>query len=104
MYYAPITQQQKSLYELRELFNASIPLNTEEFNGWHHIHIKPQPQVTSRQKCVYGAIILEGNTYWQTWTVQDKTPEEIAREATADHQARIDALEAVVRELVGGNE
>jgi len=104
MYYNPTTQQQKSITELKELFNASIPLSTEEFNGWHNVHIKPQPTITNKQKCVYGSIILEDGTYWQTWQVQNKTPEEIAQETISDYQARIDALESVVRELVGGAE
>lgn len=76
MYYNPTTKEKKYLDDLKVLFNASIPNDIEEINGWYLIVDKPS-NVQENQRLVRGEIELIDGKYTQQYIVEDIPEEEI---------------------------
>ena len=100
MYYNPNTQEQKSLFDLKQLLNASIPADAEEVGDWHLIHEGTKPEADNTHKVEFDGIKLVDGAYTKTYRLEEMTAEEIAeREAQAEAerlaQAKEERAEAV---------
>ena len=76
MYYNPTTKEKKYLDDLKVLFNASIPNDIEEINGWYLIIDEPS-NVQENQRLVRGEIEFIDSKYIQQYIVEDIPEEEI---------------------------
>ena len=97
MYYNPETQEKISRRELCVLLNSSIPEGAEETDGWYLLHDGDVPHADESQMVVEGPVELTNGIYIQTWTLQDKSKEQLEAEAMA--QARFEADSAVTRHM-----
>ena len=96
MYYNPNTQEQKSLFDLKKLLNASIPNNVEQVNdAWFLLHQGSYPEYdAATQKVVSDGVKLIDGKYTTAYKVEALTAEEQAQQAeilaqqAADEAAR----------------
>ena len=75
MYYNPKTKEKKSLSELAKQFNASIPANIEEFEGFYKLENAPYPDHGQYDHVLADTIELIDGKYVQTYKVVKEAKE-----------------------------
>ena len=78
------------IHNIRDLFpNTSFPAIIEQSHlpdGYVLVKQANMPIVSNTQKCIEGPIKLIKKVWTQTWTIVDKTPEELRADITVMNQ------------------
>lgn len=77
---------EKTPRQFRADRNASIPDANLKAEGLYEVTVDPKPDVNLGQTIEQGPIVDREELPFRTWTVRDKTPEEIEAETQAKRQ------------------
>lgn len=77
MYYNPESNTTIGFSDLKLLLNASIPVGTEEIDGWYFVHDGDHPNVDEFHSVTLGPVMLMDGKYTQTYQIVDKNLDEL---------------------------
>ena len=76
-FYNPKTKEFLDKKKLSLKYNASIPSDTEEFEGWHKVHYEDYPTVNEFQRVEENKIRLIDGVYIITYSIVDDNLERV---------------------------